>query len=196
MDTRFANFTRTIYWNSSFYFVVKLIERTEFFTNFWGISPNRKKKLIKEGVSLPYHFAWKFLKFESFIIAILGWSIHNRKTFSISGSFFKKLKAFVINLRKFYWWAIAWELSLISCQKQPPEVFCWKGFLRIFTKFTRKHLCQSLFFNKVAGLSPATLLKQRLRHKCFPVNFMKFLRTPFIEHFRWLLLTCKHHTNY
>ena len=26
-----------------------------------------------------------------------------------------------------------------------------KGVLRNFTKFTGKHLCQSLFFNKVAG---------------------------------------------
>ena len=29
-----------------------------------------------------------------------------------------------------------------------------KRVLRIFGKFTRKHLCQMLFFNKVAGLSP------------------------------------------
>ena len=34
-----------------------------------------------------------------------------------------------------------------------------KGVLRNFTKFIRKHMCQSLYFNKVAGLSPATLLK-------------------------------------
>ena len=27
-----------------------------------------------------------------------------------------------------------------------------KGVLRIFVKFTGKHLCQSLFFNKVEGL--------------------------------------------
>ena len=27
-----------------------------------------------------------------------------------------------------------------------------KGFLRNFAKFTGKHLCQSLFFNKVAGI--------------------------------------------
>ena len=33
------------------------------------------------------------------------------------------------------------------------EVFCKKGVLRNFTKFTGKHLCQSLFFNKVAGLA-------------------------------------------
>ena len=70
-----------------------------------------------------------------------------------------------------------------------PEVFCEKGVLRNFTKFTGKHLCQSLFFNKVAGLRLATLLKKRLWHRCFPVNFVKFLRTPFfIEHLWWLLL--------
>ena len=41
---------------------------------------------------------------------------------------------------------------LLENQKQPPEVFCKKGVLEIFAKFTGKHLCQSLFFNKVAGL--------------------------------------------
>ena len=60
-----------------------------------------------------------------------------------------------------------------------PEVFCKKGVLRNFAKFTGKHLCQSLFFNKVTGLG----------HRCFSVNFAKFLRTPFlIEHLRWLPL--------
>ena len=50
-----------------------------------------------------------------------------------------------------------------------------KGALRSFAKFTGKHLCQRIFFNKVAI--------------CFPVNFAKFLRTSFfIEHLRWLLL--------
>ena len=80
-----------------------------------------------------------------------------------------------------------------------PEVFCEKGVLRNFAKFRGKHLCQSLFFNKVADLRPATLLtkrlwhvtllKKRLWHGCFPVNFAKFLWTPFLaEHLRWLLL--------
>ena len=42
---------------------------------------------------------------------------------------------------------------------------------------------------KVCRLRPATLLKTRLWHRCFPVNFTKFLRT-FLstEHLRWLLL--------
>ena len=36
-------------------------------------------------------------------------------------------------------------------------------------------------FNKVTGLRPVTLLKKRLWHRCFPVNFAKFLRTPFLQ---------------
>ena len=70
-----------------------------------------------------------------------------------------------------------------------PEVFCKKGVFRNFAKFTGKHLFQSFFFNKVAGLRLATLLKKRLWHRCFSVNFAEFLRTPFLtEHLRWLLL--------
>ena len=35
----------------------------------------------------------------------------------------------------------------------------------------------------------ATLLKKRLWHRCFPVNFVKFPRTPFLtEHLWWLFL--------
>ena len=60
------------------------------------------------------------------------------------------------------------------------RLFCTKGVLRNFTKFTGKHQCQSLFLNKVAGLMSATLLKKRLWHRCFPVNFAKFLRTAFL----------------
>ena len=76
------------------------------------------------------------------------------------------------------------KYTLVYIQKQPPEVFCEKGVLRNFTKFTRKHLCQSLFFNKVAGLRHTTLVKKRLWHRYFPVNLVKFLRTSFFtEHF-------------
>ena len=56
-----------------------------------------------------------------------------------------------------------------------------KGILRNLAKFTRKHLCQSLLFNKVADLGSTTLLKKRLWHRYFPVNFVKFLRRPFSQ---------------
>ena len=36
-------------------------------------------------------------------------------------------------------------------QKQPPEVFCKKVGLRNFAKFTGKHQCESLFFNKACN---------------------------------------------
>ena len=39
-----------------------------------------------------------------------------------------------------------------SYRSSRPEVFCKKGVPGIFSKFTGKHLCQSLFFNKVTGL--------------------------------------------
>ena len=47
-----------------------------------------------------------------------------------------------------------WPKSQTACfdGSSRPEVFCKKGVLRNFTKFTGKHLCQSLFFNKVADL--------------------------------------------
>ena len=81
------------------------------------------------------------------------------------------------------------QRSTIFFRSTRPEVFCKKGVLKNFTKFSGKHLSQSLFFNIVAGRRPATLLKKILWHRCFPLNFVKFLRTPFyIEHFRWLCL--------
>ena len=59
------------------------------------------------------------------------------------------------------------------------------GALKNFAKFTGKLLCHSFFFNKVAGLRQATLLKERLSHRCFPLNFCKiFKNTSFTEHLR------------
>ena len=54
----------------------------------------------------------------------------------------------------FAWWGL-------TVKSSRPGVFCKKGVLRSLTKFTGKHLCQSLFFNKVAGLRPATLVRKR-----------------------------------
>ena len=67
-------------------------------------------------------------------------------------------------------------------QKQPPNVFCNRRCIQRFRKiYSKKHLYQNLFFSKVTFLRPVTLLKRRHWHKCFPVNFLKFLRTPFLQ---------------
>ena len=58
-----------------------------------------------------------------------------------------------------------------------------KGVLRNFAKFTGKHLCQSLFFNKVAGLRPATLLKKETLAQVFSCEFYEISKnTIFTEH--------------
>ena len=60
------------------------------------------------------------------------------------------------------------------------EIFCRKGFLRNVAKFTGKHLCQSLFFTKVAGLRlrPATLVNKRLA-QVFSSEFWKIFKNIF-----------------
>ena len=59
-------------------------------------------------------------------------------------------------------------LCHVRVRSSPQELFCKKDVLKNFAKFTGKWLW----------------------HMCFPVNFVKFLRTFFLtEHLRWLLLT-------
>ena len=73
----------------------------------------------------------------------------------------------VLDLKSTYWHIPINEVdkhktAFVIPRSSRPEVFCKNGVLRNFAKFTGKHLYQSLFFNKVAGQRPATLLKKRL----------------------------------
>ena len=95
--------------------------------------------------------------------------------------------------QSFIWMIITVKLSLFrkTCSYQfifrssLLELFRKKVFLENFAKLAGKHLCRSLF---VINLQ-AYLIKKRLRHRSFSVNFAKFLRTPIsTKHFRWLLL--------
>ena len=64
-----------------------------------------------------------------------------------------------------------------------------KKFIKNFTKFKETRLCCRLFLNKDSGLRPATLSKKKLQQKCFPVSFVKFSKTLFLQNTsRWLLL--------
>ena len=93
-----------------------------------------------------------------------------------------------------------------SCRSSCSEVFCKKDVLRNFAKFTGKHLSRDSFLKKQPlakvfscefceipkntffyGTPPVAA--SGLYHRSFPVNFAKFLWTPFIiEHLWWLLL--------
>ena len=56
------------------------------------------------------------------------------------------------------------------------DMFCKKGVLENFAKFTKKHLCRTFFFNKVAAWKPVTLSKMRPRYMCFTMNFVNFYK--------------------
>ena len=55
-----------------------------------------------------------------------------------------------------------------------------RGVLRNFAKFIGKQKCQSLFLNKIKP-EACNFIKKRPWHRYFPVNFAKFLRTPFLQ---------------
>ena len=75
-----------------------------------------------------------------------------------------------------------------SFRSSRPDAFCEKGVLRDFAKFTGNTCARVSFLIKLQA-PLATLLKKILWHRCFPVNFGKFLRTSFFtEHLQRLLL--------
>ena len=57
-----------------------------------------------------------------------------------------------------------------------------KGVLKNLAKLTREHLCQSLFFNKVADLRTAALLKKTLTQLFFCEFCEIFKNIFFTEH--------------
>ena len=60
-----------------------------------------------------------------------------------------------------------------------------KVFLEI-SQNSQENTCARVSF--LIKLQASGLLKKRFWHRCFPVNFTKLLRIPFlIEHLRWLL---------
>ena len=95
---------------------------------------------------------------------------------------------------------ICTELHLGHCQTTTMQLFSEAGarsssvkkvLLEISQKSQENTCVKVSFLIKLqeSGLGPATLLKKRLWHRCFTVNFLKFLRTPsHTERLWWVLL--------
>ena len=87
----------------------------------------------------------------------------------------------------FFFWKLImkawqWRSKVVEAsQKQSQEPFNKKAVHKTFAKFIGRCLCQSPRFHKVADARSATLLKSRFWLRCFPVNFTKFLKTPFLQ---------------
>ena len=58
-----------------------------------------------------------------------------------------------------------------------------KGVLRNFTKFTGKHLCQSLYFNKVAGA--CNFIKIEALAQVFSCEFCEISKNTFFTEHIW-----------
>ena len=84
---------------------------------------------------------------------------------------------------------VEYKVFMCKCvymQKQPPEMFFKKSVLRNFAKLTaKKPVPESLYLIKLQAW-PATLLKKRLWHRCFPVNFAKISKNTFFTEHLWL----------
>ena len=58
----------------------------------------------------------------------------------------------------------------------------------MISKNWQKKTCVGVFKKDVIKKTLKTIFKKRLRHRWFPVNFEKFLKTPFLLDTWWLLL--------
>ena len=87
------------------------------------------------------------------------------------------------------------KLITFPVQVAHAKQICLPGFAVYCTadkKLTAEAIAQSCSVKKVFLEIPQNLQENncaRVWHRCFPVNFAKLLRTPFLtEHLRWLLL--------
>ena len=86
----------------------------------------------------------------------------------------KTFSSFPINYRINLIWRYADEIKTFKDLKNTCKIKC------LFIFICAVHQCG------------ATLFKKTLWHRCFPVNFVKFPRTPFLtEHFQWLSLSIR-----
>ena len=69
-------------------------------------------------------------------------------------------------------------------QKHHPEVFLWKGVLKICSKFTGEHPCRSAISIKLLS----NLIEITLRLGCSTVDLLHIFRTPFHRNTSWWLL--------
>ena len=76
---------------------------------------------------------------------------------------------------RYQFFIVILENSCVGIQKQAMEVFCEKKCSKNFCKFHRKTPVLQSLFNK--DLKACNFIKEKLKHRCFPVKFVKFLET-------------------
>ena len=78
-----------------------------------------------------------------------------------------------------------WKERLCNYTSSRPEVFLWKGVLKISSRFTEEQPCGSVISVRLRSI----FIEITLRHGCSPVNLLHIFRTPFFGTTSgWLLL--------
>ena len=118
------------------------------------INIHRKRKLFSDGLS--FHPKSLALGMPEWKEQEKLWGFQYQDGFLVVAMY----KTYYIRINNGSWGllivCLLWQSKCIWTDAEDrngcPEVFCRKGVLRKFAKFTEKHLCQSLFFNKIADL--------------------------------------------
>ena len=189
--TRKINFTE--YWFSVLFLLMLIIN------NFFFQIENLKKDSLHKPASY-YFSSLKIKRFFTRNFALKDLYKHPPKVFYIKKVFLEisqnseentcAIASFLIKLQ-------AWACKFIK-KETLPQVFSCEFCEISKNTFSTEHL-QTTLLDLVEKPQPATLLKKRLWHRCFPVNFTKFLRTIwsrtrwyFDFSFAYLLYTTKH----
>ena len=79
------------------------------------------------------------------------------------------------------------KMPLSYVYKQPPEVFCKKRCSQKFLQKSQENTCARVSFLMRLQASACNFIKNDW-HRCFPVNFAKFLVIPFLQNISGRLL--------
>ena len=133
-------------------------------------------------------------RIKHFVVCISLWQFQNRyKEMDVIKSLFNRYNACHLH-RVTHDYGEWQKLSMVRSSR--PDVFCEKGVLRNFAKFPGKHLCQSVFFNKVAG-SACNFIKEETLAQAFTFEFCEIYKNTFFTDQLWWLncwaerLNCK-----
>ena len=118
---------------------------------------------------------------------LLCWSLFTNKTCNFKKKETLKFRCFPENLAKFLKWHFLRNISEVSVhlnfdkiQKQPRRCSVREGVFRTFSKFTRKHLHQSLFVKK---LQACNFIKKKTLAQMFSCEFCEISKNNiFTEH--------------
>ena len=95
-----------------------------------------------------------------------------------------------------YWQNLQITAAVHYFQKRPPQVLCKKMCSLKVRKYHRKIPVLESVFNKVAGVTACNFITKKVKHRCFPVKFTKFLRIPILNNISKRLLLYLHYNSH